>query len=276
MNEQTDNGQTQSVMPTLFLAHGSPMNVIQENRYTRDWQQLARPIPRPKAILCISAHWCTRGLRVTSADIQNTLHDFSGFPTQLYGVQYPCPGSPQLADQICQLLKEFTVVKDAERGLDHGSWGVLTSLFPHAKVPVVQLSLDLSLPAERHWYIAQKLAVLRSQGVLVIGSGNIVHNIPKWASNPNGPIDWAANFDRYILNAIKNADKDKLTNYHLCPEAAEAVPTPEHYYPLLYTLGCSEYDFGTENVAMSEYLHGCETQGYADLEEACMRSMRVG
>jgi 4,5-DOPA dioxygenase extradiol len=213
---------------------------------------------------------------VTSGEQQNTLHDFSGFPPSLYGVQYPCPGSPELAEQICQLLSEFKVTKDTERGLDHGSWGVLISLFPNADVPVVQLSLDLSLPAERHWHIAQKLAILRRQGVLILGSGNIVHNIPKWAANPNGPIDWASNFDRYVLKAIKEADKDRLINYQQCPEALEAVPTPEHYYPLLYALACSEKAFGSERIHMSDYLESCETRGYANLEEACMRSLRVG
>lgn len=268
----------QKPIPTLFLAHGSPMNAIAQNRYTQDWVDLAKPIQnaaqRPKAILCVSAHWCTRGIWVSSAEQQDTIHDFSGFPPMLYGVSYPCPGDPELAEKVCDLLQAWNVQKDAKRGLDHGSWGVLTQLYPDANIPVVQLSLDLTLPAQTHWDIAKALRPLREQGVLIIGSGNIVHNIPKWAANPNGPIDWAVEFDQYIAKAIEQGDKDALIQYDKAPYWNDAVPTPEHYLPLIYALAPTNFAENPADVAMSAYLNGYSNSSYSDLEEACMRSLR--
>lgn len=268
----------QKIMPTLFLAHGSPMNAIAQNRYTQDWIELANPIlastQKPKAILCVSAHWCTRGTWVSSAAQQDTIHDFSGFPPMLYGVSYPCPGEPALAEQVCDLLKDWRVQKDPSRGLDHGSWGVLAQLYPKADIPVIQLSLDLTLPAKAHWQIATALKPLREQGVLIIGSGNIVHNIPKWAANPNGPIDWAVEFDQYIAKAIETGDIDALVAYENAPYWRDAVPTPEHYLPLFYALAPTDFVDSLENITMSAYLDGYNSSSYRDLEEACMRSLR--
>ena len=224
-------------MPVLFIGHGSPMNIVQDNAYTRDLAALGRTLPRPRAILVVSAHWLTEGSFVSPQEAPKQIYDFHGFPEELYRVKYPAKGSPALAQRASELASGIR--PSAEWGLDHASWAVLIHLFPKADIPVVELSLDLNMPPERHYQSGRSLVPLRDEGVLVIGSGNIVHNlrILDWEDVNARPYDWAARFDAEARRRLLERDHKGLAGYKRLPEAARAVPTPDHYLPMLYILG---------------------------------------
>ncbi|MDE2220850.1 MAG: 4,5-DOPA dioxygenase extradiol [Gammaproteobacteria bacterium] len=224
--------------PALFLGHGSPMLAIEPSRYSAAWQQLGRGLPRPRAILVVSAHWYGRGTRVTAQAQPRTIHDFYGFPPALYAVQYPAAGEPRLAARVAQLLAPTAVRLDEEWGLDHGSWSLLRYLYPQADIPVVQLSLDATLGGPQHYALAQRLAPLRDEGVLVLGSGNVVHNLRMLQFAAGAPVPpWAAGFEAAVRAAVLAGRHEALADYAtLDAGAALSVPTPEHYLPLLYVL----------------------------------------
>jgi len=224
-------------MPTIFLGHGSPMNAIEDNAWRRSWQALGQRLPRPKAILCISAHWETQGVYVSSTEKPDTIHDFHGFPRALFDVRYPAPGSPALAHRVADLVAQPRVHLDSHRGLDHGAWGVLQPMYPEADIPVVQLSLSSLQPGAWHYDLAKQLAPLRDEGVLVVGSGNLVHNLRLWRPNQAEAYDWAQRFDEDIADRIAEGHHEGMLGYEtLGPDALLAIPTPEHYLPLLYVL----------------------------------------
>jgi 4,5-DOPA dioxygenase extradiol len=221
-------------MPALFLGHGSPMNAIEDNEFRRAWRGAALRLPRPKAVLCVSAHWETRGVYATGAAQPETIHDFYGFPQALFEVRYRAPGNPALARRAAELAGAQL---DPDRGLDHGAWGVLIAMYPDASVPVVQLSLDTSQPGAFHYALAKKLAPLRDEGILVIGSGNIVHNLGVWRPGDGRPCDWALRFDAEVRRRIDAGEHDALADHaSLGEDARMSIPTPEHYLPLLYVL----------------------------------------
>jgi len=252
-------------MPVLFLAHGTPMNALERNRFTEDWCKLNEATPRPQAIVCISAHWETQGTRVTCGATPQTIHDFGGFPPDLFAQQYVCPGADDLGVELCN--SGLGIDLDAHWGLDHGAWSLLKHLYPQADIPVLQLSLDVDKTPAQHFALAQQLHGWRERGVLFIGSGNIVHNIHKWMMQPHGPFDWAREFDRKVFAAITAGDFAALVNYSQWqPWAADAVPTPEHFLPLLYALGLSE---AGEALVSSNFTG--ET-----IEDYSMRSLRFG
>lgn len=230
-----------SAMPALFIGHGNPMNAIAENPYAPKWNAMGRSLRKPSAILAISAHWYVEQTAVTIAEAPRTIHDFGGFPRELYEVQYPAPGDPQLAVRVANMLAaDTTVVMDDRWGLDHGTWSVLLHLFPEADVPVVQLSIDEREPPRFHYELGQRLAPLRDEGVLILGSGNVVHNLHTfaWGSHPAQPFDWAMRFDRRVRELTLAFDHDPLVDYEeLGRDALLSVPTPDHYLPLLYVLG---------------------------------------
>lgn len=251
-------------LPSLFLAHGNPMNALAPNVFSHDWQTLSGNV-KPKAILVVSAHWCTRGTFITGNARPPTIHDFSGFPQALFDMQYPCPGEPRLAADIAASLPMHVTVSN-DWGLDHGAWSLLVHLFPKADIPVLQLSLALDQPLEYHFELGQALRPWRERDVLVIGSGNIVHNIRKWLHEPQGDPAWAVEFDSHIANAIKRRDWDPVIHFDTGPHACDAVPTVEHYLPLLYAAGAAQDD---ESVTMSSFEP-------TTLEFASMRSIRFG
>lgn len=224
-------------MPIVFLGHGSPMNAIEDNDFRRSWQNLGKRLPRPKAILCVSAHWETRGVYVTASEHPETIHDFGGFPKALFAVRYPAPGSPALAHRVAELIDTARMHLDPERGLDHGAWSVLGPMYPEADIPVVQLSLAVLKPGAWHYDLAKALAPLRDEGVLIVGSGNIVHNLRMYRFNDATPYDWALRFDEDIAERIGAGRHDGLLGYEtLGSDALLSIPTPEHYLPLLYVL----------------------------------------
>jgi len=228
--------------PALFVGHGNPMHAISENAYTRAWRALGASLARPKAILAISAHWYVRGTRVTAMAKPKTIHDFGGFPDELYQVEYPAPGSPELARRVRDLLAPLDVGLDESWGLDHGTWSVLVHMFPAADIPVVQLSIDRTKPASFHHELGARLAPLRGEGVLVLGSGNVVHNLETvaWGDPSAGPYDWAARFDAKVRELLDAKDHASLVDYaKLGPDALLSVPTPDHSLPLLYVAGAS-------------------------------------
>lgn len=229
---------TASILPAVFIGHGSPMNALEDNRYTMAWQEIGKRCPTPTAILMISAHWMTPGeVAVTAMQQPPTIHDFGGFPQALFDMQYPAPGSPQLAAHIQTLLQPLPVRLDQEWGLDHGSWSVLVKMYPEARIPVLQLSLDLAQPARWHYQLGQRLAALRQQGVLLMASGNIVHNLRQMRMNSAG-WDWAERFNQAIKSALLSGDDDSVIDYlKFGDDARWSVPTNEHYLPLLYILG---------------------------------------
>lgn len=226
-------------MPALFIGHGSPMNGIEDNSFSRSWSALGKSVAPPAAVLCISAHWLTDGTFVTAMEHPRTIHDFYGFPQALFNVQYPAPGSPELAKATVAQVKKTVIGMDHEWGLDHGTWSVVRQMFPEAKVPVLQLSIDYARPATYHYELARELSALRSKGVLIIGSGNMVHNLRmlNWRE-PEGGFDWAIEMNETFKNLISKDDHAALINYDkLGPAAKLSIPTPDHYYPLIYTLG---------------------------------------
>ena len=229
-------------MPVLFLGHGSPMNAIEENEFVAGFRNIAKTIPTPTAILCISAHWYTKGTKVTAMKMPQTIHDFGGFPKELFEVQYPAKGSPELALLTKELILPTEVELNHDWGLDHGAWSVIKHLYPEANIPVIQMSIDYSLTGQAHFEIAQKLQSLRNKGILIIGSGNIVHNLRMidWANfdKDNYGFDWAIEAREKINKNIIDGDFANLINYQKQGKAFDlAIPTPDHYLPLLYTLG---------------------------------------
>lgn len=232
-------------MPVLFLGHGSPMNAIEENEFVAGFRKIGQSIPRPNAILCISAHWETRGTFVTSMEHPRTIHDFGGFPKALFDVQYPAPGSPELAKETSGLITQTKVGLDQTWGLDHGTWSVVKHLYPKADVPVVQLSLDYTQAARYHYDLAKELASLRKKGVLIIGSGNMVHNLRMVAwdklNTAGYAYDWATEASEKMKEYITRGDHAKLINYTSQGRAFDlAIPSPDHFLPLLYTLALKE------------------------------------
>lgn len=229
-------------MPILFVGHGNPMNAISENSFTQGWANVAKNIPKPAAILCVSAHWLTRGTHVTAMEQPKTIHDFGGFPKELFAVQYPAPGSPETAKLVQESITTTHVGADHEWGLDHGTWSVLVKMYPEADIPVLQLSIDYPQTGKYHYELGKQLANLRRKGILIVASGNIVHNLrmAKFEENPT-PYDWAIEFDDLSKKLIANGEHDKLMNYQTLGEAAKlSIPTPDHYYPLMYILGLQE------------------------------------
>jgi 4,5-DOPA dioxygenase extradiol len=226
-------------MPAMFFGHGNPMNALTSNAWTQGWSDFGQNIPRPRAVLCVSAHWCLSSTLVTGMERPPTIHDFGGFPHELYEVDYAAPGDPALAKRVQDLLAPVTVGLDDEWGLDHGTWSVLGHVFPEADVPIIQLSLDETKPPSFHYDLARGLSSLRDEGVLIVGSGNLVHNLHaySWGRHPVEPFDWAIRFERRACELILARDHASLANYEaLGPDAMLAIPTPEHYLPLLYVL----------------------------------------
>ncbi|MFL5392695.1 MAG: 4,5-DOPA dioxygenase extradiol [Myxococcales bacterium] len=227
-------------LPALFLGHGNPMNAIQPSEYTEAWARIASELPRPKAILSISAHWYVAGSRVSAEERPRTIHDFGGFPRPLYQVQYPAPGSPRLAARVRDLLAPTPVELDTHWGLDHGTWSLLVHLYPEADIPVVQLGIDETLSAQEHYELARRLAPLRDEDVLVLGSGDVVHNLHAyaWGQHPQEPYDWAVQFENRVRAFLEARDFEAVVGYEgLGREAALSAPTPDHFLPLLYVLG---------------------------------------
>jgi 4,5-DOPA dioxygenase extradiol len=236
-----NNSPVQPRMPALFIGHGSPMAAFEDNKFTRSWAQLGQQLPRPRAILCVSAHWYTEGTGVTAMAQPKTIHDFYGFPEPLYQYHYRAAGDPQLAQQVAAMLTPTTVIQDQQWGFDHGSWTVLKHMYPQADIPVLQLSIDGSQPAAWHYALGQQLAVLRNQGVLLLGSGNVVHNLRRLQRDDAAQYPWAVDFNQRVRMAIEQHDHAALIDYqHLGDGASWSVPTPEHYLPLLYVLGASD------------------------------------
>jgi 4,5-DOPA dioxygenase extradiol len=226
-------------MPTLFVGHGNPMNAITDNEFSRAWEELGRALPRPQGIVCVSAHWETDGTCVTAMERPATIHDFSGFPAALENMTYPAPGSPELAQRVMSTVRAARIRPDRSWGLDHGAWSVLCRMYPEADIPVVQISLDAGAPPDFHYELGRELGALRKDGVLILGSGNMVHNLGVMAWQDGG-FDWAEESDRAMAKLIKAADHKALVNYETLPHARQAIPTEEHYLPLLYVLGAAE------------------------------------
>jgi 4,5-DOPA dioxygenase extradiol len=238
LNTLTDSFESTAKMPVLFVGHGNPMNAIEKNAFSDEWKFLAGELPQPKAILCISAHWETKGTYVTAMQKPQTIHDFGGFPQALFDVQYPAPGSPELADETKNIVSKTNVGLDEKWGLDHGSWSVIRVMYPEANIPVIEMSLDYYQNPQYHYDLAKELAALRQKGVLIIGSGNMVHNLRAvdW-SKPDQGFDWAQEANEKFKKLILNNDHKQLINYKsLGREVELSIPTPEHYLPLLYAL----------------------------------------
>jgi 4,5-DOPA dioxygenase extradiol len=225
-------------MPALFVGHGNPMNAIEDNDFSRTWTELGRSLPRPKGIVCISAHWETDGTCVTAMENPATIHDFSGFPAALDNMSYPAPGSPELAERVISTVHATRIRPDRSWGLDHGAWSVLCRMYPQADIPVVQVSLDTSAPPDFHYALGRELGILRKEGVLILGSGNMVHNLRVMAWQKEG-FDWAVESDRAMAELIEAAEHQALVHYEKLPHARQAIPTEEHYLPLLYVLGAA-------------------------------------
>lgn len=257
-------------MPVLFVGHGNPMNAIERNEFFRGWQEIARRLPRPAAILCVSAHWETQGAWVTAAAHPPTLHDFYGFPKALFDVRYPAPGAPWLAERVAKLVATERVQQDPARGLDHGAWSVLVAMYPAADVPVVQLGMDTGRPGAHHYALGRQLAPLREEGVLVLASGNMVHNLGLFSVHDPKPQAWAGRCDLELRRRIAARDHEALADpAGLGPDMRLAVPTPEHYYPLLYALALQQAGEPAEffnarvisSLSMTSVLIGAAVQG---------------
>ena len=243
-------------MPAVFVGHGNPMFAITDNPYKSKWEELGKKIPTPKAILCVSAHWLTKGTAVTMTDKPKTIHDFGGFPEELFQQQYPAPGSPTYAKLAIETVKATNVLEDYEWGLDHGTWAVLKSMFPKADIPVFQMSIDYYKSLQFHFDLGKELSSLRSKGVLVIGSGNVVHNLRqvRWQENAQ-PFDWAVEFDAIVKKCIEDNNAKPLLEYQKLGQIATlAHPTNEHYLPLLYILGLrdnlDQFQFFNDSIDM--------------------------
>lgn len=238
------------LMPVLFIGHGSPMNGIEDNEFSAKWAGIAKDIPEPKAVLVVSAHWFTKGTHITAMDFPRTIHDFGGFPQALFDVDYPAPGNPALALETAGLIHSTQVGLDHDWGLDHGAWTVVRHMYPNANIPVLQLSIDYTKDAVYHYNLAKELYGLRKKGVLILGSGNMVHNLRmmSWEMIHGGGYDWALEMNDKFKSLILNREHQQLADYrNLGREAMLAIPTPEHYLPLMYTLGLQN---GTEEVSL--------------------------
>jgi 4,5-DOPA dioxygenase extradiol len=245
INQLITFGENTPRIPVLFVGHGSPMNAIEENEFVEGWRNLGKTLPRPKAILVVSAHWETRGTYVTAVQKPQTIHDFGGFPKALYEVQYPAPGSPDLAHEAKRIVTKTTVGLDEKWGLDHGAWGVIRRIYPEADIPVIEFSLDYTQGPQYHYELAQQLSALRNKGVLIIGSGNLVHNLRLVAwdkmNEPEFGFDWAIAANNKFKQLIQDGNDKELIGYSsLGREVQLAVPTPDHFLPLLYTLALKE------------------------------------
>jgi len=245
LNKITEPFNSTDKMPVLFLGHGSPMNAIEENEFVRGWRMIGKTLPKPNAVLCISAHWETKGTFVTAMEKPKTIHDFGGFPKELYEVQYPAPGSPELAKEIKNNIQKTEVGLDTTWGLDHGAWSVVKHLYPDADVPVIQLSLDYQQSPQYHYELAKELGSLRKKGVLIVGSGNMVHNLGMvdWRrlNEVNYSYDWASEASEKMKKFILSGNHNNLINYQSQgKEFSLSIPTPEHYLPLLYALALKE------------------------------------
>lgn len=223
-------------MPGIFFGHGSPMNAIEDNKYTKSWIEIVKTFPKPKAIIVISAHWETNRTKITASQIQKTIHDFYGFPAKLHEIKYAAKGDINLAKRIQNIIPEVDL--DNSWSLDHGTWSVLKHIYPKADIPIIQISIDKNKSTISHYELAEKLKTLRNEGILIIGSGNIVHNLSaiKWNGNKD-PYPWAINFNSEIKSAILNNNIEKILNYQNIKGAKESAPTPEHFIPLIYILG---------------------------------------
>lgn len=237
-------------MPVLFVGHGSPMNALEDNEFTRSWRKVATDVPKPVAILCVSAHWLTRGTHVTATLNPQTIHDFGGFPQELFNVEYPAPGSPLLAKETAEALQPTPVGQDMEWGLDHGTWSVVKQMYPNADIPVIQLSIDYHKPGIYHYELAKNLQTLRKKGVLILGSGNMVHNLGMVAfdklNESEYGYDWAHEMNAKFKQLITDKNHIELANWEKLGSAAKlAIPTPDHYFPLLYTLALQQKNEST-------------------------------
>jgi 4,5-DOPA dioxygenase extradiol len=229
-------------MPAIFFGHGNPMNALLKNDWTEAWAGIGRTIETPRAILCVSAHWYLPATLVTAMTVPRTIHDFGGFPRELFQVQYPAPGDPELAQHVRELLKPIDVGLDQEWGLDHGTWSVLCHVFPNANVPIVQLSINETQPPQFHFELGKRLRPLRDEGILIAGSGNLVHNLHTyaWGRHMPEPYDWAVRFEMTARELMQNGNFEPLINYEtLGRDALLSIPTPDHYIPLLYILGAA-------------------------------------
>ena len=244
LNKMTSTMSNTGKMPVLFLGHGSPMNAIEENEFVSEFRKLGKELGQPNAILCISAHWETKGTFVTAMQNPPTIHDFGGFPQALFDVQYPAKGSPELAQETKSIITKTEVGLDDKWGLDHGAWSVIKHLYPNADIPVIQMSIDYSQPAKYHYELAKEISNLRQKGVLIVGSGNVVHNLRMVAwkrLNEQYAYDWATEANEKMKNHILSGDHQKLIDFKSQGKAFHiAIPTPEHYLPLLYTLALKE------------------------------------
>jgi 4,5-DOPA dioxygenase extradiol len=257
-----------ALMPAIFIGHGNPMNAISRNAYTDGWAAIGKTLPRPRAVVAVSAHWYIPGCAVTANPAPRTIHDFGGFPKELYEMKYPAPGSPELARRVKDLLSPVSVALDESWGLDHGTWSVLTHVFPNADIPVVQLSIDNRQPPMFHYELGKRLMSLREEGILIIGSGNLVHNLHTYAWGNDGahPIDWAVRFENRVRELLLNGQDAEVVEYEgLGRDAMLSVPTPDHYLPLLYVLGLRK-----ENEEISFPVQG------VDGGSVSMLSIRVG
>jgi 4,5-DOPA dioxygenase extradiol len=229
-------------MPVFFVGHGSPMNALEDNEFSVRWKKIGKEIPAPTAVLCVSAHWFTRGTLITAMDHPKTIHDFGGFPQVLFAVQYPAPGSPALAKQTTALIRKTNVIPDHDWGLDHGTWSIVRHMYPDATIPVLQLSIDYTKNPQFHYELARELSTLRKRRVLIIGSGNMVHNLRmlNW-NQPETGFDWAVEMNDTFKKLIQDGDHESLIHYERLGQSAKlSIPTPEHYLPLLYALGLQE------------------------------------
>ncbi|MGL1887928.1 MAG: 4,5-DOPA dioxygenase extradiol [Reichenbachiella sp.] len=251
--KMTDDWPTQEKMPAFFVGHGNPMNALLENDITAGWRKMARDI-KPRAILCVSAHWETSGTYVTMSEQPKTIHDFGGFPQALFDMQYPAPGAPHVGMELIELVDSRAVIEDHDMGLDHGTWTVLLKMFPEANVPVFQMSLDYKMTPMQHYQLGEELRALRKKGVLIVGSGNIIHNLGMAKWNSNQPYDWAVHFDDQIKEAVLRQDHKQLINFQSFGREADlSIPTSEHYLPLLYVLALREK--GDEVQFFNETIH---------------------
>lgn len=265
MKSFSDEKFAEAIMPVLFVGHGNPMNAIEKNEYHKKWGELGKSLPKPKAILVVSAHWLTKGTKVTAMEKPKTIHDFGGFPEELFAQQYPAKGSPEFAKEVQSIVTKTKIQSDFEWGLDHGTWSVLLPMFPNADIPVFQLSIDYSRPPQYHYDLAKELSSLRKKGVLIMGSGNIVHNLGMidWKGKA---YDWNIEFDTKIKNFIDDQNHDGIIHYEKLGRIAQlAVPTNDHYLPLLYSLALQGKK---ENI--SYFNEKCE------MGSLSMRSVKIG
>jgi len=253
-------------LPVIFIGHGSPMNAIENNEFTREWENTSKKIAerfsKPKCILCISAHWLNNKTSVLSTDNPKLIYDFYGFPKDLYDVKYPARGSAEYAKIVKDCITTVDVKLDDSWGIDHGTWSVLVKMYPKADIPVLQLSIDMNMPLKNHVAIGRELASLRSKGVLIIGSGNIVHNLGMMRIDSK-PFSWAEEFDEYVMKSLKDGAVDNLLNYHKQKSAKYAVPTNDHYIPLLYVIGAAD-------VKKEKPVFYCRKIFYSSLSMTCV------